>query len=152
MLKKILLITTALFAVAGVQSQALAEPPAPLNSQQAVTQEEINALTALQNALAAAVTPEERSQIISDAIAKTPTLASKPQLSGSVQASALQAGMSIAQLDTAIVTGLAQSQSPAAGGASAGNPTFSLPPLPSFTSSGGSSTSTSTASQATNGG
>ena len=144
MLKKALIITIAMISIAGFQSQAIAEPVAP--SQAAITVDEAAALEALQAALAAATTPEQKSQILADAIAATPTLATKPQLSSVVLASATSAGMSVDQVDTAVISGLAQAAAPAAGGFS------SSPQIVKNTSTGGgSSTSTATASQASNG-
>ena len=145
MLKKYLFITAAIFAVIGFQSPVLAEPPAPAPASNAsVTPEEAAALQALLSALASATTSEQKQQILADAIAKTPTLASNPQLSSAVESAAKQAGLTTAQINTAITTGLEIAK--AVGGSSTPQQT-----VKNTNTGGGSSTSTATASQASNG-
>ncbi len=124
-----LMLGASLLATAPAIAQA-PKPNLPSQSAQAEqpTAEEVAALGAVQSALAAATTPEQRSQILADAIAKTPTLASKPALSSSVQSTAIHVGLSIAQIDAAIITGLSSAQAPAAGGASGAG----QPPVPTF--------------------
>ena len=102
MLKKALIITIAMISMAGFQSQAIAEVAVAAPNQTPITVEEAAALEALQAALAAATTPEQKSQILADAIAANPTLASKPQL----RALATSAGMSLAQYDNAVILSL----------------------------------------------
>lgn len=104
----------------------------------AITPEEQAALEALQAALAAATTPEQKAQILADAIAQTPSLASNPALSSQVQSAAIQSGLSIAQVDNAVITGLAQAAAPAAGPGSTGT-TGNTPPTPPSGSGGGGS-------------
>lgn len=105
------------------------------------------ALAKLQKDLQAATTPEQKQQILADAIAKNPSLASNPSLSSVVQAIAIKSGLSVAQIDSAIVNGLSNAQAPATGGSSSQQQTAKT-----TNTGGGSSTSTSTASQAKNGG
>ena len=144
MLKKTLFIMTAIFAVVAFQTPVFAEAPAqPLNAQSGVTPEEVAALQALQQALAAATSNAEKQQILADAIAATPTLASKPQLSSVVQSTAIQVGLSVAQIDSAVISGLSRAQAPAAGGSSSQQQT-----VKNINTGGGGLTSTETASQA----
>ncbi len=95
-------------------------------------------LRALNAALQNASTPEQKFQALADAIAKKPKLASVPQLSGTVITMAIRSGMSVSQIDTAVITGLANAQAPAAGGnqsAAAAPPAFSVPSSPTSNSS-----------------
>lgn len=149
MLKKALIITIAMISMAGFQSQAIAEVAVAAPNQTPITVEEAAALEALQAALAAATTPEQKSQILADAIAANPTLASKPQL----RALATSAGMSLAQYDNAVIRGTVQAREEirSAGGTSALDDA-SILSIPSFSSLGGGLTSAAVQSQASNGG
>lgn len=118
-----------------------AQAPAP--AQQQLTAEQQAELDALKAALDAAATPEQKQQILSDAIAQNPALASVPALSGRVQSIAISSGMSIVQIDNAVITGLANAQAPAAGGQQTGGvpqPQFTPPQVTVGSTGGGGST------------
>lgn len=136
------LLLTGLLAVSASYVSAQAPQPTPENPNSAaqadVTPEEIAALQALQQALAAALTPEEKSQILADAIAQTPTLASKSQLLSSVQTTAISYGVSAAQFDAAVITGLSNAQTPAAGPGGNNNQQPGFQPVNLNSTTGGS--------------
>ncbi|RED18322.1 hypothetical protein [Pontivivens insulae] len=113
---KSVLVAVSVMLWAGV---AVAQAPDPSIADPVVdapTTEELNALQRLRTLLSAAQTPEARQQILADAIALTPTLASKPELSTAVQEAAVESGLSVSQFDTAVISGLASASAPSASG------------------------------------
>lgn len=113
-----------LFAMFGA-TQAVAQAPAPTGpAVAAVSAEDLAALAELRRLLALATTAEQRSAIIARAIALRPSLASNPAASNQVQTLAIQSGLSVAQIDSAVITGLSQAAAPAAGGQQQAQPTL----------------------------
>lgn len=124
------ILLAGLLSVSAGYVSAQAQPPAlpspvPTAETAAVTPEEQAALEALQTALEAATTPEQKAQILADAIAQTPSLASNPALSSQVQSASIQSGLSVAQVDSAVFDGLTRAAAPAAG---PGSTTGDTPP------------------------
>lgn len=103
---------TAPFTVASAQNVPSFVPPAAISAQE---QEAIDALIA---ALAAATTPEEAAQILADAVAAMPTLATKTTLALQMQSAAGGAGLSPQRIENVVNRGLSTSTDPTAAGVS----------------------------------
>lgn len=81
-----------------------------------VTTEQLAALNAINDSLDAANTSDEKQQIITDAIAENPILASDPTISEDIRSIAFNSGLSSLAFDSAVIEGLSL-----AGATSAGN-------------------------------
>jgi len=97
------LVTSLVIGLAVPTSSVYAQPAAEAE----LTAEQASQLIQLEAALLAADTPEEKAKVLQDAITANPGLASDPATSARVLSAAQQNGLSAAQIDTAVIYGLA---------------------------------------------